>query len=572
MKKINILSLGVLSFLVGSFTVSAAPMPDADNGKITLTDDINLTETFTVNADEEITLDLAGHTITGSADIDYYTIENNGKLTIIDSGTDGKIICGEENSSCIRNNKGTLNIDGVYIESPFATIKNEPDSILDVKNSEIVSTHVGNSMSSGFTGALQNWGSATVDNTTITAASDYAVFARSGADEGKSSDITISNSNLSGSYFVVTERTNSTTTTQTINISDSTLSGRASISNNGSIQSYSGDITLTTNHVSVNNTVIANSEAGTKITLDVDYNTTLAIPDGVTVVIPEDHTLTVPTNGVKVGNGTLDLQGKMVNGNVLVENTNGYYPTLRDAVQSIKLDTTGTEITLLNDTNETRNISISRKEIKIDLNGYDVNSTTGINLANSATIEITDSSDNEGLVNTTVTNSGKLTISGGKFNNVPTTNQGATTTLVGGTFPADEIADLEVPEDKEIITNEDGTASIVYKAADYTKVDEAIKNAEAIDRSKYTEESLKALDDAIKAIDRTLRLDKQAEVDAMADAINNAIASLVEITEDSNTDIENPSTSDNVGVFMALGAISVMGLAAATVVLKKRHN
>lgn len=572
MKKINILSLGVLTFLIGGFTVSAASMPDDDNGKITLTEDIDLTETFTVNADEEITLDLAGHTITGSADINYYTIENNGKLTIIDSGTDGKIICGEESSSCIRNNKGTLNIDGVYVESPFATIKNEADSTLAVKNSEIVSTHVGNSLSGGFTGALQNWGSATVDNTTITAASDYAVFARSGADEGKSSDITISNSNLSGSYFVVTERTNSTTTTQTINISDSTLSGRASISNNGSIQSYSGEITLDTNHVSVNNTVIANSEAGTKITLDVDYNTTLAIPDGVTVVIPEDHTLTVPTNGVKVGNGTLDLQGKMVNGNVLVENTNGYYPTLRDAVQSIKLDTTGTEITLLNDTNETRNISISRKEITIDLNGHDINSTTGINLANSATIEITDSSDNEGLVNTTVTNSGKLTISGGKFNNVPTTNQGATTTLVGGTFPADEIADLEVPEDKEIITNEDGTASIVYKAADYTKVDEAIKNAEAIDRSKYTEESLKALDDAIKAIDRTLRLDKQAEVDAMADAINNAIANLVEITEDPNTDIENPSTSDNVGVFMALGAISVMGLAAATVVLKKRHN
>lgn len=571
MKKINILSLGVLTFLIGGFTVSAASMPDDDNGKITLTEDIDLTETFTVNADEEITLDLAGHTITGSADINYYTIENNGKLTIIDSGTDGKIICGEESSSCIRNNKGTLNIDGVYVESPFATIKNEADSTLAVKNSEIVSTHVGNSLSGGFTGALQNWGSATVDNTTITAASDYAVFARSGADEGKSSDITISNSNLSGSYFAVTERTNSTTTTQTINISDSTLSGRASTPS-GTVQSYSGDITLTTNHVSVNNTVIANSEAGTKITLDVDYNTTLAIPDGVTVVIPEDHTLTVPTNGVKVGNGTLDLQGKMVNGNVLVENTNSYYPTLRDAVQSIKLDTTGTEITLLNDTNETRNISISRKEITIDLNGHDINSTTGINLANSATIEITDSSDNEGLVNTTVTNSGKLTISGGKFNNVPTTNQGATTTLVGGTFPADEIADLEVPEDKEIITNEDGTASIVYKAADYTKVDEAIKNAEAIDRSKYTEESLKALDDAIKAIDRTLRLDKQAEVDAMADAINNAIASLVEITEDPNTDIENPSTSDNVGVFMALGAISVMGLAAATVVLKKRHN
>ena len=567
MKKINILSLGVLTFLIGGFTVSAASMPDDDNGKITLTEDIDLTETFTVNADEEITLDLAGHTITGSADINYYTIENNGKLTIIDSGTDGKIICGEESSSCIRNNKGTLNIDGVYVESPFATIKNEADSTLAVKNSEIVSTHVGNSLSGGFTGALQNWGSATVDYTTITAASDYAVFARSGADEGKSSEITISNSNLSGAYFVVTERTNSTTTTQTINISDSTLSGRASTPS-GTVQSYSGDITLTTNHVSVNNTVIANSDADTKITLDVDYNTTLAIPDGVTVVIPEDHTLTVPTNGVKVGNGTLDVQGKMVNGNVLVENTNGYYPTLRDAVQSIKLDTTGTEITLLNDTNETRNISISRKEITIDLNGHDINSTTGITLANSATIEITDSSDSEGTVNTTVTNSGKLTITGGKFLSVPTTNQGATTTLVGGTFPSDEIADLDVPEDMEIVVNEDGTSSILYKLADYTKVDEALAAANAIDRSKYTEESLKVLDDAIAGVDKTLRLDKQAEVDAMAETINNAIANLKEV----DNAIDNPSTSDNVLTYVVLGGISLLGIAGASLYLKKRNN
>ena len=558
MKKVSLGVLGISVFLSTCLTVSAASMPSPDgDGKITLTDDIALTETFTVNEGETITLDLAGYTITGSADINYYTIENNGTLNIIDSGDNGNIVCEEDSSSCIRNNLGTLVVDGVYVESPFATIKNEADSTLDVKNSEIVSTHVGNSLSGGFTGALQNWGSATVDNTTITAASDYAVFARSGSDEGKSSDITIANSNLSGTYFVVTERTNSTTTTQTINISDSTLSGRASTPS-GTVQSYSGDITLTTNHVSVNNTVIANSDAGTKITLDVDYNTTLAIPDGVTVVIPEDHTLTVPTNGVKVGNGTLDVQGKMVNGNVLVENTNGYYPTLRDAVQSIKLDTTGTEITLLNDTNETRNISISRKEIKIDLNGHDVNSTTGITLANSATIEITDSSDSEGTVNTTVTNSGNLTISGGKFLSVPTTNQGATTTLVGGTFPSDEIADLDVPEDMEIVVNEDGTSSILYKLADYTKVDEALAAANAIDRSKYTEESLKVLDDAIAGVDKTLRLDKQAEVDAMAETINNAI--------------DNPSTSDNVLTYVVLGGISLVGIAGASLYLKKRNN
>lgn len=177
MKKVSLGVLGISVFLSTCLTVSAASMPSPDSdGKITLTDDIALTETFTVNEGETITLDLAGHTITGSADINYYTIENNGTLNIIDSGDNGNIVCEEDSSSCIRNNLGTLVVDGVYVESPFATIKNEADSTLDVKNSEIVSTHVGNSLSGGFTGALQNWGSATVDNTTITAASDYAVL------------------------------------------------------------------------------------------------------------------------------------------------------------------------------------------------------------------------------------------------------------------------------------------------------------------------------------------------------------------------------------------------------------
>ena len=45
-----------------------------------------------------------------------------------------------------------------------------------------------------------------------------------------------------------------------------------------------------------------------------------------------------------------------------------------------------------------------------------------------------------------------------------------------------------------------------------------------------------------------------------------------EPTEPSEPDIENPSTSDNVGAFMILGAISVIGLTVATVVLKKKHN
>ena len=46
----------------------------------------------------------------------------------------------------------------------------------------------------------------------------------------------------------------------------------------------------------------------------------------------------------------------------------------------------------------------------------------------------------------------------------------------------------------------------------------------------------------------------------------------VEEPTPSEPDIENPSTSDNIGAFMILGALSVIGLTVATIVLKKKHK
>ena len=66
------------------------------------------------------------------------------------------------------------------------------------------------------------------------------------------------------------------------------------------------------------------------------------------------------------------------------------------------------------------------------------------------------------------------------------------------------------------------------KDADYTAVNAAIEKAEKIDRSKYTEESLKALDDAVAAVEKGLKESKQDKVDAMTEAINKAYAALVE--------------------------------------------
>ena len=69
--------------------------------------------------------------------------------------------------------------------------------------------------------------------------------------------------------------------------------------------------------------------------------------------------------------------------------------------------------------------------------------------------------------------------------------------------------------------------------ADYTKVDEAIAAAKAIDGSRYT--NYDAVEAAVKAVDRTKSKAEQEEVDAMAEAITKAIAALVEKSNNSSS-------------------------------------
>ena len=66
--------------------------------------------------------------------------------------------------------------------------------------------------------------------------------------------------------------------------------------------------------------------------------------------------------------------------------------------------------------------------------------------------------------------------------------------------------------------------ALVYKTADYTKVDEAIAKAEALNKADYKDFS--AVEKAIEAVKRDLDITKQEEVDAMAKAIEDAIAAL----------------------------------------------
>ena len=71
---------------------------------------------------------------------------------------------------------------------------------------------------------------------------------------------------------------------------------------------------------------------------------------------------------------------------------------------------------------------------------------------------------------------------------------------------------------------EDAIAALQYKDADYTKVDEAIAKANALNKDDYKDFS--AVDSAVNAVVRGKNITEQSEVDAMAKAIEDAIAAL----------------------------------------------
>ena len=71
---------------------------------------------------------------------------------------------------------------------------------------------------------------------------------------------------------------------------------------------------------------------------------------------------------------------------------------------------------------------------------------------------------------------------------------------------------------------EDAVSALQYKDADYTKVDAAIAKVNALNKDNHKDFS--AVDDALKAVVRDKNITEQTEVDAMAKAIEDAIAAL----------------------------------------------
>ena len=122
---------------------------------------------------------------------------------------------------------------------------------------------------------------------------------------------------------------------------------------------------------------------------------------------------------------------------------------------------------------------------------------------------------------------------------------------------------------------EDAIAALQYKDADYTKVDEAIAKANALNKDEYKD--FTAVEAAVKAVVRGKNITEQSEVDKMAKAIEDAIAALEKkpASTKPGTSDKSPQTGDNSSFALWIALLFISGGAAigTTVVSrKKKYN
>lgn len=115
------------------------------------------------------------------------------------------------------------------------------------------------------------------------------------------------------------------------------------------------------------------------------------------------------------------------------------------------------------------------------------------------------------------------------------------------------------------------TIAMTYLPADYTKVDEAIAKANALNKDNYKDFS--AVEAAVKAVVRGKNIMEQSEVDKMAKAIEDAIAALEKkpASTKPGTSDKSPQTGDtsNLALWIALLFISGGAAIGTTVVSRK---
>ena len=129
--------------------------------------------------------------------------------------------------------------------------------------------------------------------------------------------------------------------------------------------------------------------------------------------------------------------------------------------------------------------------------------------------------------------------------------------------------------DKMAKAIEDAIAALQYKDADYTKVDEAIAKANALNKNDYKDFS--GVEAAVNAVVRGKNITEQSEVDKMAKAIEDAIAALEKKPASTKlgTSDKSPLTGNTSNLALWISLLLASGgatLATTVASRKKKYN
>ena len=154
-----------------------------------------------------------------------------------------------------------------------------------------------------------------------------------------------------------------------------------------------------------------------------------------------------------------------------------------------------------------------------------------------------------------------------------------TANLEAGTYQAEVSADnCEVFNSNITITADTAThthtISMTYLPADYTKVDAAIAKVNALNKDEYKD--FTAVEAAVNAVVRDKNITEQTEVDAMAKAIEDAVAALEKkpASTKPGTSDKSPQTGDtsNLALWIALLFASGGAVTVTTVYGRKKKR